>query len=108
MSKFVVLCCYFLSKRIIFVLSIPLVSNKEYTLYHNKALPVLHNYNNPDLFSLVIPNTKYVGVTRDKTHYCEKDSLSKCTLVYNKYYICEVDNIYISDAHPTCVIELLN
>ena len=36
------------------------------------------------------------------------DSLSKCTLVYNKYYICEVDNIYISDAHPTCLIVLIN
>lgn len=100
--------CFFMNNKINFVLRIPLVYNKEYELFHNIPLPVPHDSVKPNTFSLIIPENKYIGMTKDKTHYCNFDNLDNCIIVSSGQYICEVSNIYTSDAQPICESELLS
>lgn len=102
------LTCYYTNSKIMFVLQIPLVSIKEYVLYHVIALPVPHNPKNPDSFSLILPDTKYVAITKDKKQYCNLENLSECRIVETGSYICEITSVFTSEAKPSCESELMS
>lgn len=99
--------CYFSNNKIIFVLQIPLVSIKQFVLYHNLGLPTPYNVNEPSKFSLIIPGTKYIAMTKDKSQYCNLNDLGVCDLVIPGNYICDVTNVFTSDVKPSCESELL-
>lgn len=99
---------YFMKPRLVFVLQIPLVSNKLYKLYHNIPLPTPHNVKNPETFSLIIPSTKYIAITIDKNHYFDLDSLNNCLIISHEHFICDVPNVYATDSKITCESELLS
>lgn len=102
------LICYFIDNKIIFVLQVPLVSIKEYVLFHSIALPIPYNHKEPSKFSLIIPSSKYIAITKDKSHYCNLDNLSNnCKVVNTGKYVCDVTNVYAAEATPTCESELL-
>lgn len=100
--------CYYVDSKIIFVLQIPLVSTKEFMLFHTIALPIPHSENKSSSFSLVIPNSKFIAMTKDKVHYCNLDSLDYCKTPTANDYICDVTNVYASDARPSCESELMS
>lgn len=99
---------YYNKGRLTFVLQIPLVSIKEYNLYHNIPLPIPHSLDNPNTFSLIIPSAKYIAITIDKNHYFDLDSLNNCLIISNKHYVCNVASVYTTDTKITCESELLS
>lgn len=101
------LISYYTSNKIFFVLRIPLVSITEYVLFHNIALPTPHNTNKPYTFSLVVPSSKYIAMTKDKTHYCVLSDLNNCKTVYPGKYVCDIPNVYLSTTKPICETEFM-
>lgn len=101
------LICYYLNNKIVFVLQVPLVSITEYMFYHVIALPTPYDNNAPNKFSFITPQNKYIAMTKDKSHYCNLDSLDKCKTISFGSYICEIPNIYATDAKRSCESELL-
>lgn len=100
--------CYYSNNKIIFLLQIPLVNVENHLLYHSIALPTPHNAKQPNSFGLIIPSSKYIAMTRDKTHYCNIDSVDSCVTVQPGTYICDVPNVYSSEAKPSCESELMS
>ncbi|XP_063830216.1 uncharacterized protein LOC135079489 [Ostrinia nubilalis] len=98
---------YYIDNKIIFVLQIPLVSTKEFMLFHAIALPTPHNSVKLDSFSLIIPSSKLIAMTKDKMHYCNLENLNQCVNPTVTDYVCDVTNVYASDAKPSCESELM-
>lgn len=98
---------YTSKNKIVFVLRIPLVSPKEYNLYHNLALPIPHENLKPDTFSFIIPSSKYIAMTRDKSEYCTLKSLQECRAITRNNYICDVMSVFPTSANPNCESEIM-
>ncbi|KAJ0177012.1 hypothetical protein K1T71_007445 [Dendrolimus kikuchii] len=101
------LVCYYLNNKIMFVVQVPLVSTKEYMLFHNIALPTPHNPEQPNSFSLILPTNKYIAMTKDKAQYCIFNDLGNCKNVSPGNFICNVETVYSTDAKQCCESELL-
>ncbi|KAH9638033.1 hypothetical protein HF086_014894, partial [Spodoptera exigua] len=101
------LVCYYASNKVIFILQVPMVKTQEYVLFHNIALPTPHNTSNPNSFSLILPDYKYLAMTKDKSFYCTFNSLEICKTVTPGNYICDIENVYSTEAKPICESELL-
>lgn len=102
------LLCYYLNRKIVFLLQIPLITPPEFYLYHNIPLPVPHNLGRPDSFSVIIPGNKYTAITKDKTHYISLDSLERCKVIAGHDYICKIMNVFPLSANPSCESEILS
>lgn len=100
--------CYGLDNKIMFVLRLPLVSPKEYNLYHTIALPTPYKNVNPNSFSFIIPNTKYIAMTKDKLEYCNLESLKECKAINHREFICDVMTVYPTSANPSCESEIMS
>ncbi|XP_045525079.1 uncharacterized protein LOC123714717 isoform X2 [Pieris brassicae] len=100
--------CYYINNKIIFLLQVPLVKVDQYMLFHNIALPTPYNSKQPNSFSLIIPSSKYIAMTKDKTHYCNIDNLELCITIQPGEFICDIPNIYSIDAKPSCESEFLS
>lgn len=100
--------CYSVDNKIIFVLRIPLVTPKEYYVYHTIALPTPHNNVKPNSFSYIKPSHRYIAMTKDKSEYCNMDSLQECTIISKREYICDVMTVFPTSANPNCESELLS
>lgn len=100
--------CYYLNNRIVFVLKIPLVLPKEFNLYHSVALPTPYKLDNPDTFSMITPSNKYIAITKDKTYYCNIQSLQECKQTTPQNYMCDVTNEYQTSAKLSCESELIS
>lgn len=101
------LACNYINNKLIFVLQVPLVNTKEYILFHNIALPTPHSTKVPNSFSLIIPSNKYIAMTKDKSHYCVLNNLEQCKVIGPGDYICDIENVYSTEAKLTCESELL-
>ncbi|XP_047037246.1 uncharacterized protein LOC124642689, partial [Helicoverpa zea] len=99
---------YYTNNKIIFVLQIPLVNVKEFDLYNTIPYPIELNDVNSTLYSTIIPSTKYIGITKDKSSYCKIDSLSSCKVINTQYYICETPSVYSTSAVPICESEIIS
>ncbi|XP_038207596.1 uncharacterized protein LOC119829254 [Zerene cesonia] len=99
--------CYSLYNKIIFILKIPLVSPNNFNLYRSIALPTPYMNSKSAAFSFVLPNSKYIAVTSDKSEYCKLDTLTNCKNINDNNYLCDVLNIFSSMANPCCESEIL-
>ncbi|KAF9417507.1 hypothetical protein HW555_005430 [Spodoptera exigua] len=95
------------NNKVIFILQVPMVKTQGYVLFHNIALPTPHNTSNPNSFSLILPDYKYLAMTKDKSFYCAFNSLEICKTVTPGNYICDIENVYSTEAKPICESELL-
>lgn len=102
------LISYYLNKKIMFILMVPLTNPLEFYLYNNIPLPVPHNVSNPNSFSVIIPNSKYIAITKDKTHYCSINDIEICKNFGHQSYLCKIMNIFPTSANPNCESELLS
>lgn len=103
-----VLLCYYFNYKLVFILRVPLVSNHEYLLYNNIALPTPHDINQPHTFGLILPNSKYIAITKDKSNYCKLESLENCKVLSPAEYLCEIPITFKTDSNPSCESELLS
>lgn len=101
------LVCYYVNNKIVFVLQVPLVQTREYVLFHSIAMPTPYRPEEPSSFSLIIPSNKYIAMTKDKSFYCIFDTMGICKSVSPGNYICDIENVYSTDAKPICESELL-
>lgn len=101
------LVCYYFNYKIIFVLQVPLVNTREYILFHNIALPTPYKPEEPNSFGLILPDNRYIAMTKDKSYYSVFDNLEICKSVSPGDFICDIENVYSTDAKPTCESELL-
>lgn len=99
---------YYANNKIIFVLQMPLVNTKEFDLYHITPYPIALKTVNNTLYSTIIPSTKYLGITKDKSSYCKLNSLTTCKVINTQYYICETSNVYSTSAVPICETEVIS
>ncbi|KAF9405541.1 hypothetical protein HW555_013775, partial [Spodoptera exigua] len=81
------------NNKVLFILQVPMVKTQEYALFHNIALPTPHNTSNPNSFSLILPDYKYLAMTKDKSFYCAFNSLEICKTVTPGNYICDIENM---------------
>lgn len=100
--------CFTLNNKIIFVLKIPLVSPRQYNLFHCIALPTPHTSVETQYFSFVKPSYKYIAMTKDKSEYCNLPSLTECKIISDQEYICDIPSVYPTSANPSCESELLS
>lgn len=105
MSK---LISYYLDKKIVFVIMIPLTNPLEFNLFNNIPLPIPHNVTNPNSFSVIIPSSKYIAITKDKTHYSNINNLDNCEKVDYQNYLCKILYVFPTSANPSCESDLLS
>ncbi|KAL0869369.1 hypothetical protein ABMA27_007615 [Loxostege sticticalis] len=79
--------CYILSNKIVFVLRIPLLK--------------------PISFTYIIPSNRYIAMTKDRSEYCNLDSLKECIAISPREYICDVMTVFPVSANPSCESELM-
>lgn len=99
--------CYYFKEKLVFILHIPLVTNDEFNLYHNLALPTPHKAENPNSFSLILPSNSYTAISNDKSSFCNLDSLDKCKTVNSEFFLCSIPMVLSTSGNPTCESELL-
>lgn len=99
---------YFRNNKIIFVVKIPLVIATEYHLYHSIALPAPYNITELKSFTLIVPSSKYIGITKDKSKYCKMDTKNQCQTVSEQFFICDITDEYTTDANPCCESDLIS
>ncbi|KAF9411114.1 hypothetical protein HW555_009976 [Spodoptera exigua] len=59
------------------------------------------------IISLILPDYKYLAMTKDKSFYCAFNSLEICKTVTPGNYICDIENVYSTETKPICESELL-
>lgn len=91
-------------KRLVFVLRIPLVSNDLFNLYHLYSIPT-KNLNN-DLYHLIIPESKYVGISTDNRLYIPMHSTKDCKAISSNQKLCK-DVIPLTLNDPSCETEVI-
>ncbi|XP_052751157.1 uncharacterized protein LOC128200763 [Galleria mellonella] len=101
------LVCYYHNSRIIVVIKIPLVLPQLYNLYHVIPIPVPYDISKPDTYALIAPTARYVTITADHLFYSFVDDVSKCKLISDKYYVCDLNNVFSTIARPMCEIVLI-
>lgn len=97
---------YYSDNKIVFVLKIPLSNPSEYNLYQSVPFPMAHSVSAPNSYSVIIPSTKFIGITRDKSHYCKLDSLKECRVIYSRFYLC-INDVYSTSSTPICESEII-
>lgn len=101
------LTCYYYNNKIMFILHIPLVTPETYSLYNNIPLPTPHDVGRLNSYVTVMPSSKFIAMTKDKTRYCTLDSLTPCAVINSQTYVCDVPNTYTPSARPICESEVL-
>lgn len=99
--------CYINKNEVVFVLDIPLIHPTDFYLYHNLPCPVPHETDNPTSYSTIIPSSRYIGLSNDKTTYIKTDDLQSCKIISSNTYLCDTSVIYSSAATPICEIEII-
>lgn len=98
---------YFNKEKVVFVVKIPLINPLKLKVYHNLPSLVPHDKNNPKSYSTIIPSSKYIGISRDRSMYCKLDNLGDCNIIDNDHYLCEMSILYSSSATPSCETEII-
>lgn len=77
---------YYNNNKIVFVLKVPLVNSQNYELYHNIPYPT---YIINDTYATIIPSSKYLAITRDRSYYSKLDNSSNSKSIYSlEIYSC--------------------
>lgn len=79
-------------KRIVFILQIPLVSNERFSTYHLYSVPTRNmgqGKPQPGMFHAILPESKYIAVSKDNRLYLRMNSLEKCQPISNQLTLCK-------------------
>jgi hypothetical protein len=101
------LTAYFYKTKIIYIISVPLTSTQDFTIFKVTPLPIPHNPKNPDIFSLIQNEYKYIGITRTKMQYIKFNDLDKCKSLTKKHFICKIRDIFTTLDNGICETKIL-
>ncbi|KAJ8966794.1 hypothetical protein NQ314_003290 [Rhamnusium bicolor] len=94
---------YLSSERIVFVISIPLVSQENYFLI---PLPVKNSNQNAHVF--ILPSINYLVLSENRNMYSTFKDLTHCKPLESNKLICENNEpIFLSNSRQICEIMLL-
>jgi Baculovirus F protein len=98
---------YSINSKIVIIISIPLVVDNIFNLYHLLSFPTPHKNNKT--FVYIQPSYKYLAVTNPPTVYVPLDNLVDCIEIFPMQLICKnVDAIsYSVEFQPICETSLL-
>lgn len=102
------LTAYFLDKKVIFILRIPLVQTNKFLLYKNIPLPTPHDSAIANTYALIAPTFKYMALKQDKLMYSPIDSLTMCKTADQLNYVCPLENLYSVITNPACETKLIS
>lgn len=91
-------------KRLVFILQIPLVSNEQYTSYHLYSIPTRDL--NSDLFHAIIPESKYIGLSKDNRQYLRISNLDQCKEIATGTSLCK-NMVPLAIESAPCEIEVI-
>lgn len=102
------LISYFVDDKLVFILKIPLVHFMEYNLYKSVPIPTPGDGNNRNSsYSLIIPSKLFIALSKDKTSYCNLNSLNDCKPIVNHVFLCEISDVSTISENPSCEVELM-
>lgn len=91
-------------KRLVFILQIPLVSNEHYTSYHLYSIPTRDL--NSNLFHAIIPESKYIGLSKDNRQYLRISNLDQCKEITTGTSLCK-NMVPLTIESAPCEIEVI-
>lgn len=83
----IVLKAFQTDKRLVFVLQIPLVSNEQFSTYHLYSIPTKNV--GQVAYHTIIPESKYIGISKDNRQYLRLNSLNGCQKINDKTSLCK-------------------
>lgn len=103
------LSCYFINRKVVFVIKIPLVYKSEYVLYKPIIVPIPHDVDQPNSYAMIIPHCNHIAISKDKiTYVClQLQELNKCVKTINQIYVCSNLDIHSVQDMPICETEML-
>ncbi|KAL6258287.1 hypothetical protein P5V15_010229 [Pogonomyrmex californicus] len=98
---------FYKNHRLIYVTEMPLIEQKDFTLYHTIPLPIKQDERG--IYAFINPIYTYLGIRSGKqlyTHLTEHD-VSKCKKINNVMICKQTDLLYQISAIHNCESELL-
>ncbi|KAL6268412.1 hypothetical protein P5V15_001547 [Pogonomyrmex californicus] len=98
---------FYKNHRLIYVIEMPLIEQKDFTLYHTIPLPIKQGERG--IYAFINPIYTYLSIRSDKqlyTHLTEHD-VSKCKKINNVMICKQTDLLYQISAIHNCESELL-
>lgn len=92
------------NRRLVYILQIPLVSNEQFTTYHLYSLPTKDL--NSNSFHAIIPESKYIGLSKDNRQYLRFSNLNSCNELGNGVSICN-NMVPLAVEDPPCELEII-
>lgn len=97
-----------IDNKLLFTIKIPLVLITEFKLFKCIPIPLPHDNNVPNSFTLIIPSATYVAVNNDKTSYCILNDLNNCKTTLTENYICNNLKEFNIVENPICETEIIS
>ncbi|CAK1596607.1 unnamed protein product [Parnassius mnemosyne] len=72
---------YFNKEKVVFAVKIPIINPIHLNIYHNLPSLVAHDKNNPESYSTIIPSSKDIGISKDRSMYSFNNIVSKLPVV---------------------------
>lgn len=94
--------------NIIYALSIPLLDDDTFDLYHLLPIPVKQNFDRTNTFACIVPNNDYIAVSTDRRSYfhLSKTDFTDCKFSQNSFICKQTQPIYHDNNHKSCEMQL--
>lgn len=104
LQKTLDLISYYMDNKLIYILSIPLIKNEKFTLYHTIPLPI----KSKDHFLFIQPSQSKLAISESRNHYTLLENVEDCKHIDVEQLICK-RNVVILSTHnkPICEVTLL-
>lgn len=106
LAKLCNIAIYVTQNKLTYVLNIPLVSMRKFTLYEHFSIPVKQNFT--DVYAFIEPSAKFVALSWDTEYYflLNERQLSNCKK-NERIYVCDSLPIYRINENSPCEIQFL-
>ncbi|AXS67784.1 F-protein [Cryptophlebia peltastica nucleopolyhedrovirus] len=94
-------------RKIIFIVEIPLINNVEYNLFQVIPIPMCRAKNGEHKCAIVLPNSKYIGLSKDRRNYVRLDDSPYCQTLHDRMFCSKPQIIYESNQAKLCDIKIL-
>ncbi|AXU41595.1 F protein [Alphabaculovirus altermyunipunctae] len=93
------------TRSIVFIVEVPLVKTTEFNLFRTIAVPMCNQF---DSCVLIMPSSKYIGLTSNKHQYVRMNDIDSCKPI-EKVLICLKSHIVYQTANSDmCDIQIFN
>ncbi|XP_063915349.1 uncharacterized protein LOC135131502 [Zophobas morio] len=101
---------FYSHSELIYIISVPLVMDITFTIYHLIPLPVPHDkdHDSNTTYVFIQPQNKYIAMSNNRLQYLVMSDLEFCKIITGNVRICKQNNIlYQTHNHPMCETQLM-